>query len=68
MAVTPNDLAEGQLKTTTYLRLWHSLMIHELLNKGEASLPITVNFWPTHGKENSAFQQERAFHFVSNQR
>ena len=31
MAVTPNDLAEGQLKTTSYLRLGHSLMIHASL-------------------------------------
>jgi hypothetical protein len=68
MAVTPNDLAEGQPKTTSYLRLWHSLMIHELLNKDESGMPITVIFWPTLGKEDSTHQQERDFHFVSNQR
>jgi CDP-6-deoxy-D-xylo-4-hexulose-3-dehydrase len=31
LVVTQNDLAEGQLKTTSYLRLGHSLMIHESL-------------------------------------
>ena len=68
MAVTPNDPAEGLFKTTSYLRLWHSLIIHKLPNKDEAGLPITVDFWPTLGNEDSAFQQERAFHFVSDQR
>ena len=31
VSVTPDDLAEGQLKTTPFLRLGHSLMIHESL-------------------------------------
>ena len=31
VAVTPEDLEEGQLKTTSYLRLGHSLMIHASL-------------------------------------
>jgi hypothetical protein len=31
VSVTPDDLAEGQLKTTSFLRLGHSLMIHESL-------------------------------------
>jgi CDP-6-deoxy-D-xylo-4-hexulose-3-dehydrase len=31
LAITPKDLAEGQLKTTSYLRLGHSLKIHQSL-------------------------------------
>ena len=31
MSVISDDLSEGQLKTTSYLRLGHSLMIHESL-------------------------------------
>ena len=31
VAVTSDDLSEGQLKTTSFLRLGHSLMIHESL-------------------------------------
>jgi hypothetical protein len=67
LVVTADDLAEGQLKTTSYLRLGHSLKIHELRNKDESSLPIKISFWPTLGKEDSAHQQEY-FHFVVNQR
>jgi hypothetical protein len=68
MAVTLNDLAEEQLMTISYLRLGHSLMLHESLGEGESCLPITVDFWPTLGMDYSAFQQESAFHFDINQR
>jgi hypothetical protein len=68
MAVSLNDLAEEQLMTISYLRLGHSLMLHESLGEGESCLPITVDFWPTLGMDYSAFQQESAFHLDINQR
>ena len=67
VVVTPDDLAEGQLKTTSYLRLGHSLKIHEPLDNDEAALPSTLDFWTTFGKQDATFRQEWALSLAINQ-
>ena len=67
LVVTPEELAEGQLKTTSFLRLGHSLKLHEPLDKYEVALPSTLDFWTTTGKKDAAFRQEWALPIAINQ-